>query len=105
MPVSGAHSMIERPDSVRRVMAPITAMARTMAAQPSSQRPTAREGAGVAAALKAPEVVADMKRPRLRSFSPASGAADNLMGARGAAKPPATPWPVAPVRQTVPGDG
>ncbi|GAB5467699.1 MAG: hypothetical protein Kilf2KO_07290 [Rhodospirillales bacterium] len=38
--------MIERPDSVSRVMAPITAMAKIMAATPSNQMPSARVEAG-----------------------------------------------------------
>src|SRR3546814_12206361 len=40
-PLIGAHSMIESPDSVSRVIAPMTAMASTIAQQPSSHRPTA----------------------------------------------------------------
>ena len=42
VPEIGAHSMIDKPDSVSRVIAPITAMARIMAAQTSSHSPTAR---------------------------------------------------------------
>jgi hypothetical protein len=42
IPISGFHSTMDRPDSVSRVTAPITAMAKTMAQQASSQTAMAR---------------------------------------------------------------
>lgn len=37
VPMSGRHSTIDRPDSVRRVIAPIMAIANTIAAEKNSQ--------------------------------------------------------------------
>ena len=46
MPVTGAHSVIESPDSVRRVTPPITTMRSTMIAQAMSHRRIAVRRAG-----------------------------------------------------------
>jgi hypothetical protein len=62
MPISGFHSTIDKPDSVRRVIAPITAMANTMPQQNSSQNAMARDaGAALAAASRDAGYVTDDK--------------------------------------------
>src|SRR3546814_3402088 len=74
--------MIERPDSVSRVMAPMTAIASTMAQQPSSQSPTARSGPRPIAALSVPDagrVVANMLALGLSEWPCHRGTADNLL--------------------------
>jgi hypothetical protein len=56
-PSTGCHSVMERPDSVRRVMPPITTMRNIMAQQARSQRAIGRVAAasGEAAAGKTME--------------------------------------------------
>src|SRR5438874_13564128 len=49
MPVTGCHSVIDSPESVSRVMPPMTTIAKIIAQQPSSQIATARTGAAVSA--------------------------------------------------------
>src|SRR5436190_19553536 len=49
MPVTGCHSVIDNPESVSRVMPPMTTIAKIIAQQPSSQIATARTGAAVSA--------------------------------------------------------
>jgi hypothetical protein len=56
-PVSGLHSVMERPDSVRRVMPPITTMARIIAAQTKSQSAMRRSGCHVRPAREPTEML------------------------------------------------
>src|SRR5579875_2282878 len=87
-PMIGFHWTMERPERVRRVMPPITTMAKIMAQQRSSQRPTARSLAALRTGARA-RLSWDM-------------AAISLQAARRSVASPPRPQEAAPIRRAAP---
>jgi hypothetical protein len=63
MPVTGCHSVIDRPDQVSRVMPPITTIAKIIAQQTKSQIATARRPRSVAFRARGDATLAEIVTP------------------------------------------